>query len=134
MEDLSRATSRQLLSRANESARIISGVAGGPTSKLNKADLSKINSQLGIIMEVVAHLGLIAETGKKEVSKAHSKAEATTLAWERECARVAKAEAEAARAAALAATTRASEAASAAGPVSAGLRAASYAEKASDQR
>ncbi|CAG9790411.1 unnamed protein product [Diatraea saccharalis] len=91
LSDLSRATSRQILTRANESARTISWVVEGPTSKLNKADLAAINTQLSVLME----------------------AEVASKAWQRERSRVQKAEAEAkeVKKSAMAAAMRASEAA-----------------------
>ncbi|CAG9790412.1 unnamed protein product [Diatraea saccharalis] len=79
--NLTRATSRQLLAKANESARATSGVAGRYTSKLNKTDFATINNQLSVLMEVVAHLGLTPESSKNDIDKANTRAEMANVAW-----------------------------------------------------
>lgn len=114
-DDMARSTCRQLLAKANACARIISGVAGGFTSKLNKADLASINAQLTNILEVVSHLGLMAEESRVEIKAARTTFKILKEGRARDADRATRAEAEAERAreAAAAAATSAAAAAAA---------------------
>ncbi|CAB3251440.1 unnamed protein product [Arctia plantaginis] len=109
-EELGRATTRQLLVKANAACRSIAAVAGGQASRLNKADLAIINGQLRVLAEIVGHCCVVVEGQKTANAGLERNQGLLNEARVREAARASRKEAEAERARAEAAAAAATAA------------------------
>ncbi|CAB3251296.1 unnamed protein product [Arctia plantaginis] len=107
--DMGRATTRQLLAKANSACRSIAAVAGGQASRLNKADLAAINGQLRVLAEIVGHCCIMVEGQKTTVAELEKHQGMLDEARAREAARASRAEAEADRARAAASAAAVNE-------------------------